>query len=232
MKKDEYTDISSGKDIHSGSIGTDDSAEEKFDESYEQPLEEKKEKRAAVTVFEWIQSMINATVVVVLIFTFLVRVINVDGTSMMNTLINGDKLLVTSYSQDYSYGDIVIISRGTELEKILVKRVIATEGQIVDINTHTGKVTVDNVVIDDQKFTKDGLGTFNIADVEFPVTVPKGMVFVMGDNRAVSKDSRDSEVGFIDINNIIGKAKLIILPSDETEEKLNVDRWSRFGFID
>ena len=236
MKKIKHTDDSDNM-IDISSVSSEEStaseaADDDFDESFERSYEEVKEKRVAYTIFEWMQSIINAVIVVTLICTFAIRIINVDGTSMMNTLIDGDKLIVTSYFHNYSYGDVVIISRGTELEKILVKRVIATEGQIVDINTETGKVTVDNVVIDDQKYTKDGLGTFNIADVEFPVTVPEGMVFVMGDNRAVSKDSRDSEVGFIDVNNIIGKAELILIPSDATKEKLNVDRWSRFGFIE
>lgn len=176
--------------------------------------------RTSVVVFEWVQSMMNAIIVVIILFTFIVRIINVDGGSMMNTLLDGDKVLVTSYSQQYSYGDIIVISRGEHLDKVLIKRVIATEGQIVDIDTETGKVSVDNVVLDEASYTKDGLGTFNLSDTEFPVTVPEGKLFVLGDNRAISKDSRNSEVGFIDVDNVIGKAQLIIYP------------YNRFGMID
>ena len=219
----DFVDISSGAqkelvgDIQEPEIEAEEALQDQFEELEDgfnvsdEELQNTK-KRPSVVIFEWVQSMINAIVIVILIFTFVVRIINVDGTSMMNTLLDGDKLLVTNYSQNYSYGDVVIISRGTTLEKVLVKRVIATEGQIVDIDSNTGKVSVDNVVLSEE-YTKDGLDTFNYTDdVEFPVTVPDGMVFVLGDNRAVSKDSRDSEVGFIDVNNIIGKAQAIIFP--------------------
>ena len=200
--------------------------EDQYDDisSNSEPLDDDDNKnqkpRTSVVVFEWVQSMMNAIIVVIILFTFVVRIINVDGSSMMNTLLDGDKVMVTSYSQQYNYGDIIVISRGEHLDKVLIKRVIATEGQIVDIDTDTGKVSVDNVVLDEASYTKDGLGTFSLSDTEFPVTVPEGKLFVLGDNRAVSKDSRNSEVGFIDVDNVIGKAHLIIYP------------YNRFGMID
>ncbi len=160
-------------------------------------------------VYDWASAFLFALVFVVLVMTFCVRMVNVDGSSMMNTLQNEDKVIVTGLNYEPQVGDIVVISHGAELDKALVKRVIAVGGQTVDIDFETGEVTVDGIVIDEPYI----LGSTNVsADVEFPVTVTEGTVFVLGDNRPISKDSRYSEVGLIDVENIIGKVQLRVYP--------------------
>ena len=90
---------------------------------------EEKKSGASVSVFEWVQSMMNAIVIVILLLTFVFRLINVDGESMLPTLLDGDKVIITNFDRDYNYGDIVVISRGAKLDKVLIKRVIGLPGE-------------------------------------------------------------------------------------------------------
>lgn len=168
-------------------------------------------------LFDWVSAFLFALVIVVLVMTFCFRLVNVDGSSMMNTLQDEDKVIVTGLNYEPQVGDIVVISHGAELDKALVKRVIAVGGQTVDIDFKTGEVTVDGVLIDEPYI----LGSTNVsADVEFPIEVTDGTVFVLGDNRPISKDSRYSDVGLIDVENIIGKVQLRVYP------------FNSFGFVE
>lgn len=162
-------------------------------------------------IYDWVSAFLFALVFVVLVMTFCVRMVNVDGSSMMNTLQDLDKVLVTGLNYEPQVGDVVVISHGVELDKPLVKRVIAVGGQTVDIDFETGEVIVDGVVIDEPYINGE---TKVSADVEFPLTVTEGTVFVLGDNRPISKDSRYSDVGLIDVENIIGKVQLRVYPFD------------------
>lgn len=168
-------------------------------------------------LFDWVSAFLFALVIVVLVMTFCFRLVNVDGSSMMNTLQDEDKVIVTGLNYEPQVGDIVVISHGVELDKALVKRVIAVGGQTVDIDFRTGEVTVDGVLLDEPYI----LGSTNVAaDVEFPIEVQEGTVFVLGDNRPISKDSRYSDVGLIDVENIIGKVRLRVYP------------FGSFGFVE
>lgn len=128
---------------------------------------------------------------------------------MMDTLHDKDRLIVTNFLYKPDNGDIVVISHGQNLNKPIIKRVIATEGQSLKIDFQKGIVSVNGAVIDEPYIkaltTKQG-------DAEIPEVIPEGMVFVMGDNRNHSTDSRFSTVGLIPVTNIIGKAQFRISP--------------------
>ena len=163
-------------------------------------------------LYDWISAFLFALVLVFMIITFCFRLVDVDGSSMYRTLQDENKVLVTGLNYEPAVGDIVVISHGVSLDKAIVKRVIAVGGQTVDINSETGEVIVDGIVLDEPyikgKTTADG-------DVSFPVTVDEGKVFVLGDNRPISKDSRFSEVGLIENENIIGKVCYRVYPFNE-----------------
>ncbi len=163
-------------------------------------------------LFDWASAVLFALVIVMLLMTFCFRIVDVDGDSMLQTLQDRNKLIVTGLNYDPQVGDIVVISHGAELDKTLVKRVIAVGGQTVDINSETGDVIVDGIVIKENYINGK---TTQIGDTEFPVDVEEGTVFVLGDNRPISKDSRFTDVGLIENENIIGKVRLRIYPFDE-----------------
>ncbi len=162
--------------------------------------------------FEWIEALIPALIVILILFTFLFRIITVDGPSMLPNLENSNKVLVSCVDRHLSRGDIVVVDgKGTSLGKIIVKRVIATEGQTVNIDFQTGIVSVDGVELDESAYIENGI-TKDQGDITFPQKVPAGHVFVLGDNRIISEDSRFQAVGMIDERYIIGKVELMITP--------------------
>ncbi len=162
----------------------------------------------SINLFDWINSIIFAIVAVVLLLTFCFRLIDVDGTSMENTLINTDKVIVTNLFYTAKNGDVIVISHGEEYDKPLVKRVIATEGQTLRIDFDNNQVFVDGVLLDEPYIQGDTV----IGNTEIPEVIPEGKMFVMGDNRPVSLDSRYNEVGLIDVDSVIGKAQFVIVP--------------------
>lgn len=197
--------------------------EEDFDAEENVGKKKKKKKNSKgpsgfiLGLYDWVSAFLYAIVFVILIITFCVRMVDVDGSSMMNTLQDSDKVFITGLNYEPQVGDIVVISHGETLDKTLVKRVIAVGGQTVDIDFETGEVMVDGVVIDEPYI----LGSTKNKDaVEFPLTVDEGKVFVLGDNRPISKDSRYPDVGLIDVENIIGKVQFRIYP------------FSSFGFVE
>lgn len=169
--------------------------------------------------FEWLEVVVSAMVAVVILFTFVFRVATIVGGSMENTLIEGEKVIITDWFYTPKAGDIVVISRNinntsdlTDDNGPIIKRVIATAGQTVDIDFDAGVVYVDGVALD-EPYTKTPTNTQY--DVKFPVRVPDGHVFCLGDNRNESMDSRDKRIGnngMIDERYILGRAVLRILP--------------------
>lgn len=177
------------------------------------PEEEKQpRRRPAREVFEWLDAVVAAIVTVVLLFTFVFRVVGVDGTSMLQTLQDKDRVIISNVHYTPAYGDIVVISRNyrnddsmevTRRTEPIIKRVIATGNQTVDIDFEAGVVYVDGVALDEPYVNTP---TNRKSDIEFPVQVPDGYLFVMGDNRNGSLDSRSSEIGMVNEKYVLGKA--------------------------
>jgi signal peptidase I len=169
--------------------------------------------RFTASCFEWIEALIPALIVIIIVFTFLFRVnIVVSGPSMEPNLLEGYKVFTSCIDRHLSRSDIVVVDgRGTSLNKCIIKRVIATAGQTVDIDFQTGVVSVDGIALDESAYIENGI-TKDPGDVSFPQKVPVGHVFVLGDHRTVSEDSRYRAVGMIDQRFIIGKVYFIISP--------------------
>jgi len=151
-----------------------------------------------------------AIIVVVLLLCF--RVVIVSGSSMKNTLQNGDMLILlgNTFYHTPKQGDIIVASKDTfENGEPIIKRVIAVEGQTVDINFATGTVYVDGMALDEPYISNR---TTNSEGMQFPLVVDEGCVFVLGDNRIRSKDSRSNEIGLIDKRDILGKAIFLLIP--------------------
>lgn len=167
---------------------------------------------AAANVYDWIRCLLFAVSIVVLCLIFLFRLVDVEGSSMYDTLSTNDKVVVTNLCYEPKVNDIVVISHGAEYSKPIIKRVIATEGQSIKLDYENDKIIVDGVVID-QPYLNDG-SSFggNIGNNEIPEVIPEGKIFVMGDNRKVSMDSRSTEIGLIDVDNVIGKAQVVVFP--------------------
>ena len=187
--------------------------------------EQEKQTAKGRDLYEWVQSLVGSVLVVVAIFTFVIRMMGVDGHSMLNTLQHGDRLLVVNslLYHDYKYGDIVILRKdGVFDDDPIVKRVIAVEGQTVDIDFTEGIVYVDGEVLEEDYIREP---TYNAEGTEFPLTVPEGSIFVMGDNRNGSSDSRDYRLGTVDTRYVIGKAAFLIYPGpDYVTEKRDFRR--------
>lgn len=197
----------------------------KYELNYEALDEDKsKEVSAAEDYLDWVETIIGAFFVVILFFTFILRVANVDGESMMPTLVDGDRLIVSHMFYEPEAGDIVIVNNTkghiydsenklesiSGLNKVIVKRVIATGGQEVNIDFDTGEVSVDGTVLN-EPYIND-LTKMDEGGHQYPVTVPEGYVFVMGDNRMNSTDSRDPRIGFVEEDDILGKVLVRIFP--------------------
>ena len=160
-------------------------------------------------ILEWYEALISAALVLVLIFSFFFRIIQVDGSSMVPTLVNGDKLIVWGAGYTPQRGNVVIVDSYTSYGKPLVKRVIAKGGDTVSIDYATGTVAVNGEVLQEDYIAEP---TYLGYDVTFPYTVPEGTVFVMGDNRNQSLDSRSTYVGCIDERDILGKVLVCFMP--------------------
>ena len=171
---------------------------------------EKPSRFALRELFDWVEAGMVAVACVVLVFTFAVRLAGVDGDSMNPTLYNRDRLLITRLFYTPQQGDIVVVTKPTHRNEPLIKRVIATGGQTVDIDFVSHTVIVDGVVLDEEHYIAEP--TAQQYDLSFPQTVPEGCVFIMGDNRNHSWDSRDSEVGMVDERYILGKVIYRVLP--------------------
>lgn len=175
-------------------------------------------------ICDLIESVLVSVFVVLLLFTFVFKVATVEGDSMKQTLHDGDRLILSDIGYTPAYGDVVIINSWNAylfgangqptacegLNKRVVKRVIATGGQELDIDFSTGTVTVDGVVLEEDYINSPT--TRDEGAFDYPITIPEGYVFVLGDNRGVSKDSRHPNVGLVKEEDIVGKVFLRVYP--------------------
>lgn len=162
-------------------------------------------------LFDWAEALLASLTIVILIFTFVARLTGVAGHSMVPTLSNNDIMVVSDLGYTPARGDVVVVNKTAFEMGPIVKRVIAVGGDTVDINFATGDVTVNGQVLDEpyiNERTETDEGT------QFPLTVPEGSIFVLGDNRNASSDSRDPRLGCVDERYVIGKALFVLFPFD------------------
>lgn len=169
-------------------------------------------------IYELVEMLGIVSVTIMLLFAFVFRLNIVDGHSMDMTLAHGQYLMVSDLFYEPTAGDIVIVHKinADPYDAPIVKRVIATEGQTVDIDFTTWTLKVDGKVIDEpyRYLSNDPILT---SDWEFPITVGEDQIFVMGDNRNNSADSRTQEIGLIDERCVVGKAYVRLFPMNEFE---------------
>ena len=185
------------------------------------PEDQRKPGSFRQSLLEWVEVIVGSVVFVTILLTFVARIITVDGSSMSPTYENGDRVLATSLAGPADQGDVVILVN--VLEEPIIKRVVATEGQTVDFDEDMGELVVDGQPLTGEAYHIAN-GITYVPDrpgevLEFPQTVPEGCVFVLGDNRQNSKDSRFAEVGMVDCRNILGKVVFDLYP------------FSKLGFV-
>ena len=194
--------------------------------------ENSKAPSAAKILYEYVETFVIAACIVLIAYSFVARLCAVDGPSMNNTLTHGEMLVVTELGSDPEYGDIVVFHETSTpekpygLEKLVVKRVIATAGQTVTIDFNTWTLKIDDVdgtqrIVDESEYryldTMRPTVTSDYVDENgiMTVKVPEGQVFLMGDNRNNSLDSRSTKIGLVDERRILGKAVFRLTPFDK-----------------
>ena len=174
----------------------------------------KKDTSFALGLFDWVEVIVLSASFAFLLFTFILRLAVVDGNSMMNTLHNKEMLIISDLMYTPDNGDIIVCN-SYGYPNPVVKRVIAKGGQTVDIDFENWVVTVDGKELDEPYVRKIDGAPMKDLGVSFPLTVPEGYVFVLGDNRNESLDSRDARIGLIDERHILGEVKFRIAPLDK-----------------
>ena len=185
---------------------------------------EAKGKKAQGNILTYLHDLVYLLAGILLVLLLLFRVVVVSGPSMNDTLVNGDYLILLNnvFYAEPRQGDIIVASKDSFKDgEPIIKRVIATEGQEVDIDFSAGIVYVDGVALEED-YTKTL--TTRHEGVQFPLTVEEGCIFVMGDNRDVSKDSRNPEIGLIDTREVLGKAIFLILPGADASGNRDFSR--------
>ena len=182
------------------------------------------------TLLPYLSNIAFVFFLLIVIFTLCFRITCVDGRSMNNTLMDGDYVLLLNdfLCGDYEQGDVIVASKESFRNgERIIKRVIATEGQWVDINFDTGTVKVDCKILDEPYISTP---TVTPEGLTFPLRVEDGCVFVLGDNRALSMDSRHPQIGQIDCREIVGKAIFIFFPGKSVDS--GERDFGRIGGID
>ena len=175
--------------------------------------------------FDIFKTIFYSAVFIIIFLTFVSRIAIVDGPSMSETLENNDVVLITNYQNFFEYipqfklkqGDVVAIAPDKNsdnqysVDNAYIKRIIALEGQTIGFDEEKGEVYVDGKIINEPYLSSE---TLSGVEWDIPDVIPKGKAFVMGDNRAVSVDSRSIRIQLVDIKNIIGKVQCVVYPFD------------------
>lgn len=204
-------------------------AEEEIIDIYDEDDEPKgKAEKARMELHDWVQCVVGAIIIGIVIFVFGGRSIGVDGISMMNTLRNDDRIVISNLFYEPSNGDILVFQTGCDEfgGNPLVKRVIAVAGQTVDIDFEGGHVFVDGI-LQCEPFLSEP--TYVRNQFQGPFVVSEGHIFVMGDNRNHSSDSRDLRIGEVDTRRVLGRVLFIVIPGTDAN---GVRDWSRFGSVE
>lgn len=168
-----------------------------------------RQQSADKSIVEWAEAIAWAAMVLLLLFTFVARVVHVDGDSMVPTLTNGERLVISSFPYTPRHGDIVVTDQYTAYGRVLIKRVIGCPGDTIDIDFSAGVVYRNGEPLT-EPYT--AAPTTLAEGVQFPLTVPEGRVFLMGDNRNESLDSRSPEIGLIDTRDVLGRVLWRLTP--------------------
>ena len=160
-------------------------------------------------VYDWLQCLVAALLICVLVFAFFVRIIGIIGSSMVPTFHDNDSVVISNLFYEPKQGDVVVLRKLSFQDKPIIKRVIAVAGQTVDINFETGIVYVDDQPLSEPYIAEPTLTPINF---DGKITVPENCIFVMGDNRNNSEDSRFADVGFVPFDLIKGKAMVVFWP--------------------
>ena len=194
--------------------------------------QESKKTGGARALLDYVEMFVITVIAVILILSFLFRLCQVSGESMNNTLLNGEHLIVTNLFYTPKTGDIIVFHQTSDIydqfNEPIVKRVIATGGQFVKIDYMQGKVYVsadeaftEDEVLDEKNYICLSGGKWKEYGLPSEIfEVPEGYLFVLGDNRNKSADSRSPQVGLVDERRVLGKVLLRITP------------FSKFGKVD
>lgn len=165
-------------------------------------------------VYDAVATLESAVIILMLFFSLVFRPAAVIGNSMLPSFNSGDRVVCLPELSGYGRGDVVIISHATRMDESIIKRVIAVGGDTVDIDFYKGTVSVNGQELDEPYVNTPTNLSY---DMTFPVTVPEGKLFVLGDNRNDSLDSRSTDIGFINENKVLGKVVFRFYPFDKIE---------------
>ena len=172
--------------------------------------ERMKQSSLAQEIYQYVSSMVTVLVTLILLFTFVARLSVVDGASMEPTLLHGDVVLVRTLFYTPRQGDVVVLTKQSFQPESIVKRVIAVGGQRVRVDYGSGIIYVDDVPM--EKNLWDVVPGPYYPEELLEVTVPEGYIYVMGDHRTVSADSRYPLIGLVDQRCVIGQGVMVLFP--------------------
>lgn len=164
-------------------------------------------------LFEYLETLVFSAAAVVLLCSFVFRMVLVDGKSMVPTLVDHDFLAASHLLYEPQKGDVVVVTQPNEVAMPLIKRIIATEGDTINIDYEKGAVYLNGALLD-ERYINDFTRYQPEDALSLPLIVPQGKVFVMGDNRNFSSDSRDGRIGLVDTRYIMGRAVVRLMPFD------------------